>query len=334
MTVLQRFYRQELYELRCRRSQRGIGLVELMIAMVLGLFLIGGVIQLFIGTKSSYKVMEGMSRLQENARYAMSIISREINAAGYMGCLDSTPAASGELEKITNTLGLATGQYDFSVSVTGSDGTGSDPTDTLTIRRAVGGGKIPVIEAMSDQTASVKLDSTDADYASLEQYQILTLSDCAHASVFMITNDPSSSGGVIEHHTGVTAPANSKNPGQYNSTTDLEWVYGSPSMSIATVLQATTATFDVDTTNGSLRFNGEELVRGVSDMQVEYGFPAGGTTRYLSAGSLGANDWALVEAVRVTLVFDTVEPVTTSNQKIDRTYTTTFRLRNRAPDKS
>lgn len=334
MTIMQRLYRKDCRGLKSYSIQQGIGLVELMIAMVLGLFLIGGVIQLFIGTKSSYKVMEGMSRLQENARYAMSTISREINATGYMGCLDTTPASPGELEKITNTLGLATNQYDFAVSVIGSDGAGANPADTLTIRRAVGGGKIPVIEAMADQTDSVKLDSSDADYAALEQYQVLTLSDCAHASVFMITNDPSSSGGVIEHKTGVTAPANSTNSGQYNSTTDLEWVYGSPSMSVATVLRVTSSTFDVNTTNGSLRLNGEELIRGVSDMQVEYGFPVGGAIKYLSAGSLGANDWALVESVRVTLVFDTVDPVTTSNQKIDRTYTTTFRLRNRAPDKS
>lgn len=303
-------------------SQQGIGLVELMVAMVLGLFLIGGVIQMFVGTKSSYRVMEGMSRLQENARYAMSTISREISAAGYMGCLEMTT------DSVTNTLGIPTGSYDFSVSVTGGDGT----TDSLTIRRAVARGKIAVIEPMVDQTASVKLDSTDPNYATLEQYQVLTLSDCAHASVFMITNDPSGSGGVIEHKTGVTAPSTGINPGQSNASTDLEHVFGAETNSVATVFQSSSSTFDIDATNDALRLNGVELIRGVSDMQVEYGLPAGANTQYVSAASVA--DWALVEAVRVTLIFDTVEPVTTTNQKIDRTYTTTFRLRNRAPDKS
>lgn len=312
-------------------GQQGIGLVELMVAMVLGLFLIGGVIQIFIGTKSSYRVMEGMSRLQENARYAMSTISREINAAGYMGCLDITPQ-SNKPDKITNTLSNKTVEFDFAIQVTGSDGTATPPADTLTIRRAVATGNIAVIEPMASQVASITLDDADPDYAALEQYQVLTVGDCEHAAVFMVTNDPSGSGGVIEHDTGVTAPLTGINPGQSNASTDLEHTFGAETISLATVYRSRSSTFDIDPATGSLRLNGDELIRGVSDMQVEYGLPSGTNTRYVTAGSVA--DWSSIEAIRVTLVFDTVEAVTTSNQKIDRTYTTTFRLRNRAPDKS
>ena len=308
--------------------QRGVGLVELMIGLVLGLFLIGGIIQIYLGSKSSYRVTEGMSRLQENARYAMTVIGRELDAGGHMGCLDTTPPPSPEPAKIVNTLTNKTTEYDFETQVTGSDG-----PDTLTIRRAVARGSIPVDEGMADQTSSIKLDSSDPDYVALEQYQVLTLSDCTMAAVFMITNDPSTSGGVIQHQTGVTAPVGGINPGQSNATTDLENIFGADGGSVATVFQTQSSTFDIS--NGRLRLNGDELIEGVSDMQVVYGLPAaGGSIKYVDAGSVATNDWALVEAVRIRLTFNTVEQVSTGGTVIDKIYETTFRLRNRDPDKS
>jgi len=307
-----------------RKVQAGVGLVELMIGLLLGLFLMAGIMQIYLGTKSSYRVTEGMSRLQENARYAMAAIERELNAAGYMGCLEMTPGL------ITNTLGIATGGYDFAVTVTGSEGASGAP-DTLTVKRAVGRGSIAVTGPMPTQTSPVELDSTDSDYAALEQYQVLTLSDCSRAAVFMITNDPSTSSGTIQHQTGVTSPVGSLNQGQSNSSTDLEHVFGAQTGSVAMVFQTQSSTFDVS--GGRLRLNNQELVEGVSDFQVEYGYSSGGSTRYVDASSVGTN-WDDVEAVRVSLTFNSVELVTDDRQLINRTYETTFRLRNRSPDKS
>ncbi|MCW8908718.1 MAG: PilW family protein [Sedimenticola sp.] len=312
---------------RCRplrKGQAGVGLVELMVGLLLGLFLMAGIMQIYLGTKSSYRVTEGMSRLQENARYAVAAIERELNAAGYMGCLEMTP------NQVTNTLGITTGSYDFGVTVTGSEGASGAP-DTLTVKRAVGRGSIAVTDPMATQTSPIELDSTDSDYAALQQYQVLTLSDCSRAAVFMITNDPSSSGGTIQHQTGVTSPIGALNQGQSNSSTDLQHIFGAQTGSVATVFQTQSSTFDIS--GGRLRLNNQELVEGVSDFQVEYGFSTGGTTRYVDAGSVGTN-WDDVEAIRVSLTFNSVEPVTDDRQLINRTYQTTFRLRNRTPDKS
>ena len=48
--------------------ERGMTLVELMVAMTIGLFLTAGIISLFTVTKQSYRAAEAMSRLQENGR--------------------------------------------------------------------------------------------------------------------------------------------------------------------------------------------------------------------------------------------------------------------------
>ncbi len=67
--------------------QRGVTLVELMIAMLIGLVLIGGLIQIFIGSRESYRLNDAVSRLQENGRFAIDTISRDLRMAGLPSCM-------------------------------------------------------------------------------------------------------------------------------------------------------------------------------------------------------------------------------------------------------
>ncbi|CAG7857594.1 hypothetical protein MCAMS1_02479 [biofilm metagenome] len=67
-------------------KQSGLTLIEIMIALLLGLFLIGGIIQVFITNKQSYRLMEAQSRLQENGRFALELLNHDIRLAGYVGC--------------------------------------------------------------------------------------------------------------------------------------------------------------------------------------------------------------------------------------------------------
>jgi len=60
-----------------------------MVALVLGLMITAGLIQLFGATKVTYNVTEGLARVQENARFAMEIVNRDIRMAG------SKPLCSG-----------------------------------------------------------------------------------------------------------------------------------------------------------------------------------------------------------------------------------------------
>ncbi len=49
-------------------AQRGFSLVELMVAMLIGLFVLGGGLAVFLGGHQSFRTNEGAARLQENAR--------------------------------------------------------------------------------------------------------------------------------------------------------------------------------------------------------------------------------------------------------------------------
>lgn len=63
--------------------QRGLSLVEILVALTISLFLIAGVIQLFIGSKQTYRFNDAQSRLQENGRFAIDRMAWDIRMAGY-----------------------------------------------------------------------------------------------------------------------------------------------------------------------------------------------------------------------------------------------------------
>jgi prepilin-type N-terminal cleavage/methylation domain-containing protein len=65
------------------RNQRGLTLVELMIAMAIGVLLLLGVSLLFTQNRQSYRQNEELARIQENARFAIEELSRDLSMAGF-----------------------------------------------------------------------------------------------------------------------------------------------------------------------------------------------------------------------------------------------------------
>jgi type IV pilus assembly protein PilW len=68
------------------RRHGGFSVIELMVAMVISLLLLGGVATIFVSSKGTYERVERLSRTQESGRFALDAIVRDIRSAGYMGC--------------------------------------------------------------------------------------------------------------------------------------------------------------------------------------------------------------------------------------------------------
>jgi type IV pilus assembly protein PilW len=76
--------------------QSGLTLIELMVGLALGVLLLFGVGLLFSQNKQSYLQNEQLARLQEEARFAMEELSRDISMAGFMAeIVDSTVLVVG-----------------------------------------------------------------------------------------------------------------------------------------------------------------------------------------------------------------------------------------------
>lgn len=91
--------------LKC--GQQGMTLIEMLIAMVLGTMLLAGVMQIFLGSKQTYRMQDNLSRMQENGRFAMEFISRDIRGADHKECFsdDVNNSVGGEVFG-SNDLGL------------------------------------------------------------------------------------------------------------------------------------------------------------------------------------------------------------------------------------
>ncbi len=69
------------------RGQRGFSLVELMVAMAIGTFLLAGAITVFGKTRDLYRTNDAAARLQETARYAMGTLEADLRMANYWGLM-------------------------------------------------------------------------------------------------------------------------------------------------------------------------------------------------------------------------------------------------------
>ncbi len=97
--------------------QRGLGLVEIMISLVIGLIVLGSLTYLLIGGKQTSKSQDDLAHMQENGRYALDILGKAVRQAGYR--LDISKPLDGK-------------------PLEGTDGKGAGVTaqpDTITLRR-------------------------------------------------------------------------------------------------------------------------------------------------------------------------------------------------------
>src|SRR5690606_37246283 len=67
------------------RNVSGMTLIELMVALAIGSFLLLGAVTVFVQSQAAFRVNEASARLQENARFALGAIEPDIRMAYYLG---------------------------------------------------------------------------------------------------------------------------------------------------------------------------------------------------------------------------------------------------------
>lgn len=121
-----------------RAGMAGLSLIELMIAMVLGLLVAAGIISVFISTSSSNKVQSQLAELQETGRFAISRMHSDLAMANGLYCTNNggiaTPqtASSGTyLDGLRSPMvyakSLTGSMYDVTTPMGGSSGGNSYP---------------------------------------------------------------------------------------------------------------------------------------------------------------------------------------------------------------
>lgn len=75
-----------LLPLQAHRRQLGVTLIELLVALALGLAVLVGLSAVYVAAKQAFRFQETSGRLQEDATFALEIIARDLRMAGFAGC--------------------------------------------------------------------------------------------------------------------------------------------------------------------------------------------------------------------------------------------------------
>lgn len=265
--------------------QRGLTLVELLVAMALGLLLLAGVIQVVLGSKRSYQANLALGELQESGRLALEAMARDLRNTGFIG------GCPGGLVNATGAEGAP-----FALERSGIEGYGTGApttswvpsgrlanTDALLLRYAAE----PALEAKSILGNRLNLASAGAVagafYLLSDQQSCLLLRNAGNASSLLADRS-------LEHF---LVPATRV----YQYRYAIYWIRRND--------DGTSGLFLSDNSQTSDKQNTEELVNGVAGMSLRYGVAgvAGDVVvAYKAAREMAAADWRRVRTVRVSLL--------------------------------
>ena len=161
------------------RPQQGITLIELMIALVIGLLATGAMLKVYVDSSRLYRFNEGLARIQENGRFATEFIRRDARMAGFWGCNHEAT-----LTNRIKTSVLDYPRYELS-GITGTSGSESNDPDTITFSgagRSVG----KVKNDMPSTTASGR-DFRVIGTETINTGDALLISDCDMTDIFYVT---------------------------------------------------------------------------------------------------------------------------------------------------
>lgn len=212
------------------KKDRGFTLVELMVALAIGLLLTIGVVQIFSASRSTYQLDEGLARAQENGRFAIEFMAREIRHAAHFGCRRDISIFNNLVgaTPIYTVNGVFGHEYVASSTAPGSTySIPANPTNTSTgwapalpTSATAGAGAIPGsdvigIERFSATPINLAATNTRAPVLMVPTAQanlfevddILMVTDCRKATIFQVT-DVNLATGALSHDLGGGPPGN------------------------------------------------------------------------------------------------------------------------------
>ncbi len=304
-----------------RRTASGFTLIELMIAMILGLLVTAAALGIFLANQQTYRTTEGLGRVQESMRTAFELMARDLRVAGGNACNDK-PA------NFTNALTSGTGEWWGELATSGwansvkgfADTTAFDvggPAFGTSEGNRLSGSDAIEVFSVGDSAVSISADggSTFTVNASDHGFvagDVLLACDTNDSAIF---NATSVSGTTIGHPTSLSYAANST----LSRFKAARWY-------VAYNGNSGTSLYRSRLYAGAVQQ--EEIADNISDMQLEYLVDGG--TGYVDAAAV--SDWSSVVAVRVTLTATSKDKVGTdgsSAKVLERTLVHVVELRNR-----
>lgn len=141
-----------------QKSQAGVTLIELMIALSLSTFLILGLVQVFSASRLAYQSTTALARVQEGSRFATDFLQRDIRMAGHMGCSNDRARNARQPNAFLDSFFLSNAERDagtfsgaafplrFDIPIQGYEATGTGRGGAVNVS-APAAGWLPALDA-------------------------------------------------------------------------------------------------------------------------------------------------------------------------------------------
>jgi len=287
-----------------RRSQNGFSLAEMMVAMLIGMIILAAVSQMFVSTNKASNNQNRLARVQENGRFAMFYLLRDLRMAGYMGCTRDVET------NLTNNLSSPVTFYSDTTSLTrpiegiddATSGSAWSPSgattmpaslwtagtiakpDLIAIRGVDTTSRQPVSTLMTSMSGALTISST----SSYANNSVVLVADCLKSDLVQVS---------VTNSTTLTPAASLSK--QYDNA--------------ASVYRYSTRTYYIRLNNNGVPSlyrdenggNTVELVEGIESIKILYGLatpPNVQPSRYIKASAMTATDWPNVVSVKIGIL--------------------------------
>jgi len=280
---------------------QGLSLVELMVALAISSILMGGVLYVFNSGKRTYTLQTDLAELQDNARFVMDELTRDIRMAGYFGCAGNPPRnpplptlqlqpfySKDAMEKELNDIAL-----------TDEMGNSFPATDTLRIAFFAG---------------QLGVDFEKTDFGSGNN-DIFLAPGSGGANSVIVSDCKYSHSYNVEKFT--PASSTEPNPKITIGPSPSGFLVDGYERPVEVFAGLTPVTYQVDSIQGGgfglYKFNGnvhdddDLLIEGVQNMQVRYGVDTDNVPPYVPNRYSTNPDEGRVVSVRITLLMRTAK---------------------------
>jgi type IV pilus assembly protein PilW len=284
---------------RARGRVQGFSLVELLVAITIGLFLLAGAVTMFATNRRVYEDQQDLGDLQQSARFAVETLAYDLRMAGYMGCAHDPTRVHSLLAGAVANGGVPGGLFDFTFPIEGLEAgsnwlpTGNG-TDFVVVARGAAATRLddpagPAVDALSDAITVRSIGGPREDITSaggpatfnnaflrIVQGDVVALADCAGTEIFQNTAavDPAGASVTLGHARGGIGVETA------NALDNLLRAYGNDPTSPASVSRVTAVRYFIGSfvPDGPL-VGGEPARRGLFRRYWDPVAPGGGLIR-------------------------------------------------------
>jgi len=308
-----------------KHPQQGVTLVELMISMVITMIIMAGVVQVMLDNRQKFKLNDELSYIQENARFALDEIGRDLRMAGFNGCGASANVANvinGGGSSFYNGFGLqgwdgseATANFpdEYEADLWASN-LASAP-DSFVVSRANSDNAFTTSDSPTNSNNSQGLDIVGTHDIKKNAIIVIASKDCGQVTTFVnVQQNNNDTAGHFSSNTGNSvSPRNCEKSDLFGSGTCadspsnfttksfgegasiMEFMsnayYIAPSSIDTAIPSLYREVITEDESASSTTTAAEELLIGIENMQLVYGVDTDGTAdgvanRYLDADEI------------------------------------------------